>query len=557
MPTFDELKAAAVAEWQALERGDKPHIFVGTDTSGRAAGAVEVLDAVKKTLARLKLDAVVHETGGYGLCYAEPIMDIVKAGAPRISYNNLTPELAARIVEEYLVRDNPHPESALAAHADQPFRGIRPMKDLDTWKCQVRIAMRNCGVIDVSNINHYIARGGYAGLNRALTQMTPAQVLDEVKKSDLRGRGGAAFRTAQKWSFLSGGNAPIKYHACNAEEGDPGAFNDKTLLESDPHTVLEGLAIAGYATGARIGYVFIRCTHKEVVRRVDVAIEQAKKLGLLGENILGAKFSFDIEVAETGESYVAGEETALMEAIEGKRSMPRFRPPFPAQAGLWQRPTNVNNVKTYSYVPPILEKGGDWYASIGTKGSKGTALVCLTGHVKRQGLYEVPFGMTLRQVIDGPGGGVPSGRPVKLLQTGGPLGGFLGASELDLPIDFDVMAQAGAILGSGGIIVADDTTPALKVAQLLYDFIQEESCGKCFPCRVGTHHLLMILEHILEGKAQPSDIDTMMALGNTLTASLCGHGQLAVNPIKSAMKYFGKEIEAYVKTAKAASVGAH
>ena len=543
---FSEQQDRAKGQWEALIKGEPPRIFVGTATCGRAAGGLEVVEALQQALADKSIEAEIHQVGCIGLCYAEVIVDIIKPGRPRISYRNITPATAGTLVEDYLVKNNPRHDLALGTVGEGSVDGIPPLLDLPELIPQVRVAMRNCGIIDPGQIDHYIANGGYSGLARALSEMTPQAALEEVVKSGLRGRGGAAFSTGMKWKFLAGTPGDVKYILCNAEEGDPGAFNDKGLLESDPHTVLEGMILAGYATGATKGYVFIRCVHREVIRRTQVAIEQARERGFLGRNILGSDFSFKIANSLTGESYVSGEETALMESMEGKRAMPRYRPPFPAQVGLWGKPSNVNNVKTYAYVPEILAKGGEWYAGIGTEKSKGTAIVCLTGNIAKPGMAEVPFGLTLRQVIDEIGGGVSPGKEIKLLQTGGPLGGFLGPSEIDVTLDFDEMASKGAILGSGGIIVGDETSCAVEMARILADFNSEESCGKCFPCRLGTKHMLDMLENMTNGRAREGDVDRMLAMGQTMLTSLCGHGQLSVNPIKSAVKYFQEELEAHI-----------
>ncbi len=544
--TFSELQEQAKSRWETLLNGETPQIFVGTATCGRAAGGLEVLETLRQAVGEKGVQADIHEVGCIGLCYSEVLVDIIKPGRPRISYRNVTPEIARQLVDDYVMNDNPRPDLAIGTIGEGSVVGIPRLFDLPVMKLQVRIAMRNCGIIDPGQIDHYLANGGYAGLARCLFDITPEQALKEVEKSGLRGRGGAAFSTGQKWKFLAGSSEPVKYHLCNAEEGDPGAYNDKGLLEGDPFTVLEGMTIAGYATGATKGYVFIRCVHRDVIRRVQTAIQKAKEYGFLGENILGSDFSFDIAVSLTGESYVSGEETALMESIEGKRAMPRYRPPFPAQVGLWGKPSNINNVKTFAYVPEILAKGGDWYAGIGTEKSKGTALVCLTGNVAKPGMMEVPFGVTIRQVIDDIGGGVSPGKEVKLLQTGGPLGGFLGPSELDVTLDFDAMAAAGAILGSGGIIVADENSCSVEMAMTLADFNNEESCGKCFPCRLGTKHMLDMLANMTKGRAKEGDVERMLAMGETMLTSLCGHGQLSVNPIKSSVKYFEKDLKDHI-----------
>ena len=398
-------------------------------------------------------------------------------------------------------------------------------------------------------------------MDKAVTDMSPQQVLEHVQTSGLRGRGGAAFSTGAKWNFLARSPGPVKYILCNCEEGDPGAFNDKGLLEGDPFTVLEGMALAGYATRSTKGFVFIRHGHNGPIERTEAAIRQCYAAGLLGENILESNFSFDIEVSLTGESYVAGEETALMESIEGKRAMPRFRPPFPAQVGLWGKPSNVNNVKTLAYVPEIIRRGGEWFAGIGTEKSTGTAILCFSGNIPQPGMVEVPFGMPLRRVIQEMAfgrtprevvldmvGGAHDGKGLKLVQTGGPLGGVLSSDKLDTVLDFDQMAQAGAILGSGGIIIGDEDVCAVDLTRNLIAFCQLESCGKCFPCRLGMSHLLEILERICRFQGQPQDLEMMRTIGRNMQAgSLCGHGQLGFNPVKSALDYFGDEFRAHIE----------
>ena len=545
---FETLQGSAQARWTALESGGKPWIRVGAAICGRAAGSTEVLAALRDELQRRGIDANLHEVGCLGLCFAEPLVDIKRPGRPRLLYKNVTPAMVPELVEAYLVGDDPRADLALGSLGEGTAPGVPRLEEADVWKYQTRIATRNCGLIDPGEIQDYIAQGGYAALAKALTSMTPQEVLEEVTRSGLRGRGGAAFPTGTKWSFLARTPGDVKYVLVNAEEGDPGAFNDKGLLESDPHTVVEGTILAGYATGATYGHIFIRHGHDGPILRTMHAIEEAREAGLLGEGILGSDFSFDMEVALTGESYVSGEETALMEAIEGKRAMPRARPPFPAQVGLWGKPSNINNVKTLAYVPEIISRGSDWFASIGYERSKGTAITCLTGNIARPGMYEVPFGMTIGQVINDVAGGVPDGGSIKVLQTGGPLGGVLGPDSLSIVLDFESMAAAGAILGSGGIIVGDQRVCVVDLVRNLIAFCQFESCGKCFPCRLGTTHLLDTLERIAGMQGQPEDLALMESMGQSLTlGSLCGHGQLGFNPVSSAIRYFGEEFRAHIE----------
>ncbi|MBI2935939.1 MAG: SLBB domain-containing protein [Chloroflexi bacterium] len=545
---LDGLQRQAQGQWASLEEGSAAWIRVGTAICGRAAGASLVVTALRDEMTRRGLKAVVSEVGCLGLCYAEPLVDIKKPGKPRLFYGNVTPASVSELVEAYLVKDDPRPDLALGSLGQDGVAGVPPLAELPTWRPQHRIATRLCGTIDPFDIYQYIANGGYEALSKALTTMTPQQVVEQVAKSGLRGRGGAAFPTSVKWNFLVRAPGPVKYVLVNCEEGDPGAFNDKGILESDPHALLEGTLLAGYSTGATQAYVFIRHGHDGPIRRTQHAIEEARRLGLLGRNILGSGFSFDIEVALTGESYVSGEETALMEAIEGKRAMPRFRPPFPAAVGLWGKPSNINNVKTLAYVPSIIRQGGDWFASIGYERSKGTAILCLSGSVVHPGMYEVPFGMTLRQVVQGIGGGPLGGRSVKLLQTGGPLGGVLDARGLDVTLDFESMAKAGAILGSGGIIVGDESVCAVDMTRNLVAFCQFESCGKCFPCRLGMTQLLEVLDRIAQGHGEASDLALMGVAGRAMASgSLCGHGQLGFNPVQSALRYFEADFQMHIR----------
>ena len=545
--TFGKLAERAEREWAAFARpAERTQIAVGMGIHGLAAGAPDVIEAIESALARAGVEADIHETGGLGLDYAEVIVSITRPGKPRVYFANVTPDSAEALVESYVV-DGAIPDGAdvLGAIGDLESGGPPDLFSREEFSLQRRVATQNCGVIDPANLWHYIANGGYAALEKAVSGMTPEEVIGEIEKSNLRGRGGAAFPAAMKWKFLIGAPGPPKYHLCNAEEGDSGAFNDKHLLESDPFRVIEGITIAGYATkaGGGKGFIFIRTGWDLPIDRIQRALDLAYEHGLLGKNILGTDFEFDIEISLTGESYVSGEETALMEAVEGKRAMPRYKPPFPAAAGLWQKPSNINNVKTYSYAPSIVANGGDWFAGIGTERSKGTALVCLSGRVNRPGLYEVPFGVTLRQVIEVLGGGVPGGKSLKFLQTGGPLGGFLPASSLDMPIDFDAMIAAGAMFGSGGIIVGDETDSVVEIAAVLSEFNAEESCGKCFPCRLGTRQIANILERLHSKEATRKDLDTALVIGETMKSSLCAHGHLAENPIKSGYRYFQDEFE--------------
>jgi len=549
MTTYEEIKETADERWQALTSGPDVWIRVGTAMCGHSAGAYEVIDALKVELERREITATIDEVGCLGLCYAEPLIDILRPGSEsRLFFGNVTPDDVGAIVDSYLVQGTVPADKALGYLGDEPIQGVPDLQDLPGIGRQQRIALRNAGHIAPSDIYQYIANGGYAGIHKALTQMEPDDVIKEMTDSGLRGRGGAAFPTGIKWSFMVRSPGPPKYMLCNCEEGDPGAYNDKGILESDPHTLLEGLMIGGYATRATNGIVFIRHGHDGPIDRTEEAIKQAYEAGILGKNIFGTDFSFDIEVALTGESYVAGEETALMEAIEGKRSQPRFRPPFPAAFGVWGYPSTINNVKTYSYAPEIISRGAEWFSSIGVNRSTGTAIICLTGNVEYPGLYEVPMGLTLGEVINDIGGGVPDGKQLKLLQTGGPLGGVLSSDSMSVHLDFDEMRDAGAILGSGGIIVGDEDVCAVDLTRILVAFCQFESCGKCFPCRLGMEHLLEITERITRCESRPGDLELMRSVGTTMEASsLCGHGQLGFGPIRSALTHFESDFIAHIE----------
>ncbi len=544
---FSRIQEAAQARWRSLTNGSRPWLRIGTALCGQAAGAAAVVNAIEQALNDRGIAATVSRVGCLGLCFAEPLVDVQLPGQPRVIYRNVTPETAGVIVDQHLGRGEPLTDWVLgtlgaAAGGSLPRLDDHPMRALEQ-----RIALRNAGHIDPLDIYQYVANGGYQALNASLTGMTPAETLEQVNLSGLRGRGGAAFATGAKWRFLAGSNAPMKYILCNCEEGDPGAFNDKGILESDPHTVVEGIVLAGYATGAGYGYIFIRHGHEGPIERAKAAVAQAYQLGLLGRNILGSGFSFDLEVALTGDSYVSGEETALMEAIEGSRAMPRYRPPFPAQVGVFGQPTNINNVKTLAYVPEIIAKGGEWFAGIGHDRSTGTVILCLSGDLNYTGMVELPMGLNLREALYQAGGGAPGGKALKFIQTGGPLGGVLSAAAADLTLDFEVFREAGAILGSGGVIAADEDACVVDLTRALIAFCQYESCGKCFPCRMGMSHLLETLERIARLEGSGEDLALLRSIGENMQAgSLCGHGQLGFNPVASALRHFPGEFEAHI-----------
>jgi len=545
--TFEVLESVAKQRWEDLNSGSKPWIRIGTALCGEAAGSKNLLPRIQNILDALKIDANVSEVGCLGLCFAEPLLDIQLPGQSRVFYRNVAEDDLEQIITSHIKDSNINSDLAFLYSGGDELSDVNRLESHPMKAKEQRIALRNAGNIDPYDINQYIANGGYQALNKALSEMDSEAVLNEVKDSGLRGRGGAAFSTGIKWSFLASNDAPDKYILCNCEEGDPGAFNDKGILESDPHTVVEGVILAGYATKSNYGYIFIRHGHDGPIERTKNAIKQAYEKGLLGDNILGSNFSFNMEVALTGDSYVAGEETALMEAIEGKRSMPRYRPPFPAQVGVFGKPTNINNVKSLSYVPEIIRNGGQWFSDIGYEQSKGTAILCLSGSLKFTGMIEVPMGLNLKDVLYEIAGGVPEDRNLKLVQTGGPLGGVLNSENIDLVLDYETFRNAGAILGSGGIIAADDRTCIVDLTRSLIAFCQYESCGKCFPCRMGMSHLLEVLERICDLQGTDEDLDLMRNIGENMQAgSLCGHGQLGFNPVASAIKYFPEEFNQHI-----------
>jgi NADH-quinone oxidoreductase subunit F len=520
-------------------------ILVGLGTCGLAAGGGPVLRAIEEELRaqapaikKQALDIEVRSTGCAGLCEAEVLVEVQRAGGRMVRYGKVKPDLARRIVSEDVVGGRPIAESII----DQKGPDL-PIK---TDK-QLHIVLENCGFIDPEKIEHYLARSGYAALERVLSGMTREQVIGEIKASGLRGRGGAGFPTGLKWEFAHRAPGDKKYVICNADEGDPGAFMDRSLLEGDPHAVLEGMIIGAYAIGADEGYVYCRAEYPLAIRRLRVAMEQAERLGLLGENILGSGFSFHLHIKEGAGAFVCGEETALMASIMGERGMPRPRPPFPAQRGLWDKPTNINNVETWANVPRILTRGHAWFASIGTEKSKGTKVFALAGRIKKTGLAEVPMGVTLREIVFDIGGGIQYDRRFKAVQIGGPSGGCLPEELLDTPIDYDSLVRAGAMMGSGGMVVVDEATCMVELARYFMTFVQSESCGKCVPCREGTKQMLAILNRIVGGQGQPEDLDILVELSGVIKdGSLCGLGKSAPNPVLTTMRYFPDEFRAHV-----------
>jgi len=522
----------------------RANVLVCTGTGCTASGSRLVIEEMKAEIARRGLDQEVRvvETGCRGFCAMGPVMIIYPEG---IFYCQVQPSDVQEIVEETLVKGRV--VERLTYKVPATHEAVPLYQDIPFYTKQLRITLRNCGLIDPESIDEYIARGGYQALGKALTTMTPSQVIDEVKRSGLRGRGGAGFLTGVKWEFTQRAPGEVKYVLCNADEGDPGAFMDRSILEGDPHAVLEGMAIAAYAIGAHQAFVYCRAEYPLAIRRLRIAIRQAEEYGLLGEGILGTGFDLSIQIREGAGAFVCGEETALIASIEGRRGEPRPRPPYPAVAGLWHKPTNNNNVKTYANVPQIIARGAEWFSSIGTRRSTGTAIFALTGKVENTGLIEVPMGITLGEIIFDIGGGIPDGKQFKAVQTGGPLGGCLPASALNLNVDFDSLKQAGAVMGSGGMIVVDEDTCMVELSKFFLTFATDESCGKCVPCRVGGRRMLEILTRITEGQGRMEDLEAIEDIARQMADdSLCALGQLTPGPVMAALRYFRDEFEAHI-----------
>ncbi len=508
-----------------------------------AAGADKVLESIKKALGKLGLDARVKKTGCMGLCYLDPWIELESSGLPPAIYANVKPDQVERIIRRYVEGDL---SDALAVRGEaNGFKGVPSLNSLPEWRLQVRYVSRNCGFIDPESIEDYLRTGGYSGLRKAL-KLGKEEVIKVVRKSGLRGRGGAGFPTWYKWRIAYEQRSDIKYVICNGDEGDPGAFMNRLLAESDPHRVLEGLIIAGYAIGASKGYIFVRAEKPLMADRLEVAVRQARDYGFLGEKILGTNFSFDVEVYRSAGAFVCGEETALIAAIEG-RSRTRQRPPYPATSGLWGKPTVINNVETLAHVATIFQTGLEEFTKYGTERSKGTKMFCVTGSVKKTGVYEVPIGTRIRTLVYELAGGLPDGRSVKAVQVGGPSGGCIPADLLDLELDYETLQSYGAIMGSGGLVVIDDTNCMVDVAKYFITFTLAESCGKCLPCRVGVKILGDILEKVTSGTATIEDLEILRELGEgIMKSSLCALGGTAPNPVLSTLRYFKNEYEEHV-----------
>lgn len=522
-----------------MQEQGKTVIKVGLSTCGIAAGGYRTYEVLEKELAKNNVDAVLQRTGCIGMCYLEPIVDILTPDGKLYSYGPVNEENAVRIVQEHLHEGRPVEDILINAEREEVVGR------------QVRIALRNCGIIDPESLEDYRKRDGYRAIEKVLKEMTPEEVIEEILRSGLRGRGGAGFPTGLKWRFTRQYQSDQKYVVCNADEGDPGAFMDRSIIEGDPHSVVEGMMIAAYAIGASEGHVYVRAEYPLAIVRLDKAIKDARKAGLLGKDIMGSGFDFDVKIKKGAGAFVCGEETALIASLEGERGMPRLKPPFPAEKGLWKKPTCINNVETFANVPWIIYNGAEKFAAFGTEKSKGTKVFALAGKMKRGGLIEVPMGITLREVVYQVGGGIRDDKKFKGVQLGGPSGGCLPESLIDTPVDYESLVASGAIMGSGGMIVMDETTCMVDMARFFLNFVQSESCGKCIHCRLGTKRMLEILNRITEGKAQPEELELLEELAyNVKEGALCGLGQTAPNPVLTTLRYFRDEYTAHIMDRK-------
>lgn len=544
---LEQLRVEAQQRWQERTTRNQAVIYIGTASCGRAAGALETLQAIRDTLQELGKEAHIIEVGCIGPCYLEPLMDIALPGIPRVSYANVTPAKARQILTACFTNGDLSPGKAAGHFGDEGFTqtsGIQPFFDLPMLKPQLRIILKKCGIIDPEDFDAALTTGAYQGLERAFT-LGPEGIILEMQQAGLRGRGGAGFPTYRKWQAARAAAGKLKYVVCNADEGDPGAFMNRALLEGDPHAVLEGMLIGGYAIGAREGIVYMRAEYPLAVTRMRKAIGQAYASGLLGSNICNSGFDFDIRIQEGAGAFVCGEETALIASLEGLRGMPRPRPPYPTDRGYQGKPTLINNTESFGTVPAVLREGGEWFRQFGTASNPGTKTFSLVGKTRYTGLIEIPLGMTLRQVVKEIGGGTRL--PFKAIQTGGPLGGCLPANRLETPITYETMRELGSIMGSGGLIVMDESTCNVDMARYFVGFACSESCGNCTPCRVGTRILKDTLEKIVSGEGEPEDLEVMQRAAETMNnASLCGLGQAASNPVISSLKYFRQEYEEHI-----------
>ncbi len=545
---YAELQHRSLERWADWEDELVTRISVGTSAAALSVGAGETLAAIIQELGRIgQSDVRVLEVGDIGFSWADPVVHIALPGKPRVTYGNVVPESVPKLLEDVLTKGDLRADLALGVQAPEAMGEIPPLNSQPWMRDQLRLVMANYGHIEPGNLSHYVARGGFASLDRAIHEMTPQEVTDVVRESGLRGRGGALFPAGVKWSFMQNAPPGDRYLAVNGEEGDPAAFTDASIVENDPHKLVEGILIASYAMGATRTFIHLRAEYQVAVARLRRAVDEAEQAGLVGSSVMGTEFSHEIEIEATGHAYICGEETALMESVEGKRGAPRPRPPFPAQYGIFGRPTTVNNVKTIAYVPTVIEMGAEGFAKIGTENASGTAMLSLSGHIERPGIAEVPVGLNLQNVIADVAGGGRYGKQVKALQCGGPLGGIMPISEADMPTEFQAMTAKGSPLGSGGILALDESTCIVDAVKIVAEFNEEESCGKCFPCRKGTSQIVHIFENIVTGYGEPGDLEKIAGIGRTMVAgSLCGLGQLAPGVLNNAIKYFPEEFAEHV-----------
>ncbi|MFZ4398690.1 MAG: NADH-ubiquinone oxidoreductase-F iron-sulfur binding region domain-containing protein [Bacteroidales bacterium] len=536
----------ATKEWHELLNGSVPAVFIGNATCGRSAGSLEVIDTFKSEIEKQNINCKIIEVGCIGMCYLEPIVIVYKPATPIACYSKIGSKEAIEIIDSHILKDKIYKERLIGVMNSSGQDDMIELKSTPVMKPQVRLVLQNCGIIDPENLNHYIANKGYSGIQKMFS-MQPEEVIEEIKNSGLRGRGGAGFPTWRKWLFCREAKGEKKYLICNADEGDPGAFMNRSLIEGDPHALIEGMLIAGYAIGASTGYIYCRAEYPLALVRLRSAIKQAEENNLLGDNILGNDFCFHIKIKEGAGAFVCGEETALIASIEGSRGMPRPRPPFPAISGLWKSPTIINNVETLASVARIMQNNAVWFSQYGCEKSKGTKTFALVGKIQNTGLIEVPLGTSLREIIFDIGGGVPNNKKFKAVQTGGPSGGCIPEDLLDISVEYDSLMQAGTIMGSGGLVVMDEDTCMVDVARYFLDFAHKESCGECTPCRLGTKQMLDILEDITSGNGNLEDIELLESLGEGIKkASLCGLGQTAPNPVLTTIKYFRNEYEDHI-----------
>ncbi|MEN6486040.1 MAG: NADH-ubiquinone oxidoreductase-F iron-sulfur binding region domain-containing protein [Syntrophobacteraceae bacterium] len=545
LASFAPLAAEAKRRAERRTAGNRPLVTIGMATCGLAAGAAETREAFEESLSRSRIDASVIPVGCLGHCYAEPLVGIRKPGFPLIYYHHVTPGKAKALVQSFLAGDDPLFEYILGAAEENDL--IPAVADFPRFSMEKRIVLEKCGVVDPEDLYHYIEEGGYSALLKALS-MAPADVVREVREAGVRGKGGAGFCTGDKWALAGGLVVRDKVVICNADEGDPGAYMDRTIMESNPQQLIEGMAICAYGVGANRAVVYVRSEYPLAVERISRAVAQARDAGLLGKNVLGTGFDLEVSVFQGSGAFVCGEETALIRSIEGRRGMPRHRPPYPTAEGLWGLPTVINNVKTLATIPPVLKNGGNWHRGIGASRSPGTAVFSVVGHVVHPGLVEVPLGVSLRTLIFDVCGGVPKPKRFKAVQIGGPSGGCLPESRLDTPVDFDSLLRSGAMMGSGGLVVMDDRSCMVNVARYFLNFTRQESCGKCTPCRIGTLHLLKVMDRIIAGEGGEQDLQLLESLSGAIKeGSLCGLGKTAPNPVLTSLEYYRDEYEAHIR----------